>query len=1409
MKLRYVVSSFAVTLLLSSCGKVSVSTLESISLSGNYQTEYYVGDSYNSTGLVVTAHYSDETTIQVADYTVSGFDSSSVGSKTITVTYQQKTASYTVNVLTVDPTHLDIIVNVNVSGISSYSLNHSHIYLYQKFASKEWSYTPLVNASGNLWTAEFLQVQVGKTYEYNAYYGDSQLPDLDNGKNVIAGSSKTLTVNKDQTVYEVNATFNVVEPTAITLDSVSLMGSYKTVYKIGESFDTTGLVVVAHYSDNSEKIITNYQVSGFDSSQKGSCIVTISYTEDGVKKVTTFTVTITNLLKSIAIKTKPTKLVYEYGDEFSQTGLQVTATYEDDTTKDVADFTVSGYDKNTIGTQIITVSYTEDTITKEATFTIEVKNSVASIEVVSIPNKVEYLPGDELDTTGLVVIGVLKNGTKTYLESSSYTLSGFESLSAGEKTVVVKYNDDETITTSFTLTVKKPDVSNVKSIEITTKPTKLKYFLDEKLDLSGMVVTATFVNEDTEAVLGYDVEGFDSTSFGKKTITISYGVGVDTFEIEVVKNYENIQLNLTVSGLDEYVDSYSNIYIEHNFGIEENASWLLEKLTQDETNPNLWTIEFENIESEKYYNFNFYFGDSETANKTYGKNIIDDECQFLRVVRGTTSYYVNATFKVSRVEKEFDLVIDPTIKTSSTAEAEELDSETYLWAWDNVNNETSLYTKQDDGWHKHFAVTMINGKAKLTFNAVLGNTDAYAPNPWVYQMGEYENTTFTKFDGGYTFIITPETTATVTYNALFNGQPTYDTYELRLTINVEGEIADAFANMKFIFNNDDSETYNWDTTISNEKLTTYTFTKTDLPLNLPLYFKIYIYEEGGSKYRIGGQEGTNFSLVPYKAVEQITITFTYGETVGACEIAGRQNASMTFANQTTTVYGNPITITPTFTDSKQHTFSASYEGNNIRIDYVDGDLQIVGLKANTITKVDLVADTGDRYSFTVTIPVSEYEGTWTRDRRWVDYTGDGENDGEVGVYEGWFTEHSVDEISNMSEDFMNGIDISSVKALYDNGTKFYNTDGVEQSLFYILKENGVNWIRMKLWVDPYTETGVSYGGGSNDLDTDLWIAHEAKAAGLNVLLDFHYSDYWTDPATQIIPKAWADATSADDMANRIQTYTTNVLTAFRDEGCLPEMVQLGNEISSGMLKHTPGSGNTFNAYGEPSYATAKGNADESIAGAGGSTASDNMKKYINAGATGVNAVDSSIKKIVHWAKGGAGISGSIISTFFNSLTNVDYDYAAISFYPFYCFDSISEASTILSSIDLSKPWLIAETSYPFSGLGYVYENDESVTNLTISKWYESGWKWGGSTSIHTEYEYNVEGQANLIHDLTELVVNNNGTGIFYWEGAWVPNKDVGWAGVGSTCSWSNQGFFSYDGKAISNINIFKQMSPHI
>lgn len=705
-------------------------------------------------------------------------------------------------------------------------------------------------------------------------------------------------------------------------------------------------------------------------------------------------------------------------------------------------------------------------------------------------------------------------------------------------------------------------------------------------------------------------------------------------------------------------------------------------------------------------------------------------------------------------------------------------STNYVWINTNVLNQSTwsnyVMTKDSDGsWYYDFEDVNV-ASSGYTYSLVV--CDSNTVIDWTYP-ADTQSVGFGIGAGQTLFTIS---------GVNFTSQPKVisSTYTLNLTINTSGTPS-KFGNIQFVYNYTNSTSnYTWENYISYSWNSSYDYSFPGLDTSSTLYFRIYMWSDNTNIYV--GNGSSNFSISPTGDAEiNATVTFTYSVSstiTGTCVVDSSSSGTMSFANQTTTVYGSKITIAPTFSGATE-TFTASYSGENIRI---DDNLYITGLKAGTTTKVTLTSQSGLQCSFNVVIPSSTYSGY--NDLGWC---GGSE---AISVSEKWFITNKVSEISGMGSDFFNGIDISSTKALYDNGSKYYNSDGVEQSLFYILKDAGVNWIRLKLWVDPQTSGGVSYGGGESNLDNTLWMAYEAKAAGLNLLLDFHYSDYWTHPGQQIIPKSWNDCTSATKLQNRIKSYTTSTLTSFQNAGCLPDMVQLGNEISSGIyLSQYTGSSETFDSNCKPSYLTSK-------TGYGYGTENwSSYTNYIKAASEGVDAVDSSIKKVLHWAAGGSGTSSSVINSFFGSMPSAYYDYAAISFYPYYCFNKISDAQTILNGLSLSKPWFIAETSYPFT-VGWP---EHVSTNFTISNSNK------GDTNIYSYYSFSPAGQANLIHALTSAVVTAGGKGIFYWEAAWIPNANVGWAGSGSKNTWGNQGFFSFDGKAIANLNLFKQMSPNI
>ena len=155
---------------------------------------------------------------------------------------------------------------------------------------------------------------------------------------------------------------------------------------------------------------------------------------------------------------------------------------------------------------------------------------------------------------------------------------------------------------------------------------------------------------------------------------------------------------------------------------------------------------------------------------------------------------------------------------------------------------------------------------------------------------------------------------------------------------------------------------------------------------------------------------------------------------------------------------------------------------------------------------------------------------------------------------------TIKKVKNMSDSTIRGIDISSYTALKKAGVKYYDNEGKEASLLKVLSDNGVNYIRIRIWNDPYNEKGETYGGGSNDVKAGLEIAKEAAKYNIKVLLGFHYSDFWADPAVQLLPKAWEkDRNNQEKMCSNVYEFTKETLEQFKDAGADIGMVQVGNE----------------------------------------------------------------------------------------------------------------------------------------------------------------------------------------------------------------------------------------------------------
>ncbi len=383
------------------------------------------------------------------------------------------------------------------------------------------------------------------------------------------------------------------------------------------------------------------------------------------------------------------------------------------------------------------------------------------------------------------------------------------------------------------------------------------------------------------------------------------------------------------------------------------------------------------------------------------------------------------------------------------------------------------------------------------------------------------------------------------------------------------------------------------------------------------------------------------------------------------------------------------------------------------------------------------------------------------------------------------TDIYVEPIEGISDDFIRGMDASAVLALENSGVKYYNFDGEEQDVFQTLSEAGVNYIRLRVWNDPYDENGNGYGGGNNDLPTAIELGKRATKYGMKVCIDFHYSDFWADPKRQHAPKAW-EGMEIDEKCDALYDYTKDSLTQLFDEGVDVEMVQVGNEINNGMAGE----------YYLP-----------------------NVTQLLKSGTKAVREIadtyNKDIQVVIHYTN--IESNGEIDSLASNLQNNdVDYDIMGLSYYPFWdgSFDNMQRISRYIQKT-YNKKVMIAETSYC-----YTSEDGDGSGNSLV-----------GTDDIVKGYPATVQSQATMVRDVCAAANEAGLEGVFYWEGTWIPvgpatadNSPIwekygsGWASSYASdydpddaglyyggCSWDNQAMFDFTGRPLPSLNVFKYL----
>lgn len=329
---------------------------------------------------------------------------------------------------------------------------------------------------------------------------------------------------------------------------------------------------------------------------------------------------------------------------------------------------------------------------------------------------------------------------------------------------------------------------------------------------------------------------------------------------------------------------------------------------------------------------------------------------------------------------------------------------------------------------------------------------------------------------------------------------------------------------------------------------------------------------------------------------------------------------------------------------------------------------------------------------------------------------------------------------NKTSDFISAVDISSYPEISNTNPIFYDLDGKQNDFLNILKENGINTIRLRLWVNP-----INGKSGFNEVTN---LSKTLKSRGFKIWLTLHYSDTWADPANQETPKQW-QALSFNELKDTVFNYTKKVVTELQ-----PNYIQIGNEINSGFL----------HPYGH---------------------ISNNFLKFKELLSTGISAVRTNTtdtKIILHYA----GIDGS--DWFFNQVNTLDYDIIGLSYYPIWHGKSLNSLKTKMQylSITHNKKILIAETAYPFT----LQWNDWTNNIVGLDE-----------QLILPDYPASPEGQRNFVQQI-RLISNDveNGIGFSYWGAeliSWKGNQST------NGSSWENQALFDFNNKALPVLQAFK------
>ena len=376
--------------------------------------------------------------------------------------------------------------------------------------------------------------------------------------------------------------------------------------------------------------------------------------------------------------------------------------------------------------------------------------------------------------------------------------------------------------------------------------------------------------------------------------------------------------------------------------------------------------------------------------------------------------------------------------------------------------------------------------------------------------------------------------------------------------------------------------------------------------------------------------------------------------------------------------------------------------------------------------------------------------------------------------------------------FIKGMDLSTLLELEQCGAKYYD-HGTEKDILQIMKDYDVDTIRLRVWNDPTSPDGEAYGAGNNDLATTIAIARKVTEAGMGILLNFHYSDFWADPGKQIKPKAWASYDAAA-LTLAVYEFTKESLEALLEAGVKIDMIQVGNELSNGLL------------WPEGCLWTKEDGLVDNYA---------NVASFVSAGITACREMVPDVPVMIHLDNGG---NNELYRRWFDNYfanDGEDFDYIGLSYYPFW-HGRLDQLEFNMNDIAkrYNKDLIIAEVS-----MGYTMEDYKEYEKLTDEE--RKGYATRPALIENIDYPMTIQGQQDFMADFLNRVshvVDDHGCGFFWWEPAWIPVPGSGWASPASLLymndpgpcgnEWANQALFDYKGNILPTFDLIRDFKKN-